>query len=63
MSTRVDPLKLVTIVSWFKTDLGDLQPTYIEVIIHVDTKYHGHPSRVSFGQTMGGYLRVLTFHP
>ena len=31
------------LVSWFLTYLGDLQPTYTEVIIHF-TKYHGHPS-------------------
>lgn len=30
--------------SWFITYQGDVQPTYIGVIINPFPKYHGHPS-------------------
>ena len=36
------------LVSWVVTYLGDLQPTYINLILYrgynLFTKYHGHPS-------------------
>ena len=32
------------LVSWVVTYLGDLQPTYIGVIIYLLIKFHGHPS-------------------
>ena len=34
------------LVGWVVTYLRDLQPTVIGVIIHLLSKYHGHPSGV-----------------
>ena len=38
------------LVSWVVTYLGDLQPTYIGVIIRIFTKFHGHPSSIFLHQ-------------